>query len=122
MEVLLDTNFIISCIKRKIDFLSELENLGFKIHLPREVYQELKDVRQTAKGEDKQAINIALELFEKKKVAKGTLTNNASVDQGLIDKGRKGYYIATLDAGIKRQIKNRVIINNAKNCVEIERD
>ena len=32
MEVILDTNFIVSCVRRKIDFLNELENLGFKIY------------------------------------------------------------------------------------------
>ena len=43
MEVLLDTNFIISSLLKKIDFLGELEGMGFKIILPREVLQELKD-------------------------------------------------------------------------------
>ena len=45
MEAVLDTNFIVSCVKKKIDFISELENLGFKIVLPKEIFQELKDLR-----------------------------------------------------------------------------
>ena len=121
MDVLIDTNFIISCIRRKIDFLEELKNMGFKVTLLREVYQELKDLKFKVSNEDKAAIEIALQMFEKNKVNKGTI-GNVSVDMGLIEKGRKGHYIATLDAAIKRQVPNRVIINNAKNSIEVERD
>jgi len=121
MEVLLDSSFVISCIKRKIDFILELENLGFKVILPKEVYQELKDLRAKSHTEEKKAIDIALKLFEKVNVKKMSL-GNIAVDKGLIEKGRDGYFIATLDTAIKRQVKNRVIISNAKNNIEIERD
>src|SRR3989344_5761260 len=109
MEVLLDSNFIISCLKRKIDFIPELESMGFKILLPREVYQEIKDLKLKAKQEEKALINIALDIFQSNTIKKTTL-GNKSVDQGLIDKGKQGVYIATLDAGIKRQIPNKIVI------------
>lgn len=121
MEVILDSNFIISCLKRKIDFISDLENQGFKVFLPREVYQELKDLRLKVNQEDRMAVEIALKLFESKKTKKISL-GNMSVDKGLIDKGKKGYYIATLDAAIKRSVKNRVFISSAKNAIIVERD
>lgn len=121
MEVLLDSNFIISTIKRKIDFVQELEGMGMKIILPKEVYQELKDLKNKVTHDDKAAIEIALKIIESNKFKKMAL-GNISVDNGLIEKGRQGYYIATLDAGIKRQVKNRVLISSAKNCLVIERD
>jgi rRNA-processing protein FCF1 len=121
MDVFLDTNFIISCIRRKIDFIEELKVLGFKPVLLREVYQELKDLRLNVSSEEKSAIEVAIKIFEKNEIKKGTI-GNVSVDMGLIEKGRLGHYIATLDAAIKRQIKNRVIINNSKNNIEVERD
>ncbi|MEK6850570.1 MAG: hypothetical protein AABX85_03270 [Nanoarchaeota archaeon] len=120
MEVLLDSNFIISCLKRKIDFISKLEEKGFKILLPREVFQELKDLKNKVSHEDRLAIEIALKMFESKKVKKTTL-GNKSVDLGLIERGRNGSYIATLDAAIKREVQNKVIINSAANSIIIER-
>jgi rRNA-processing protein FCF1 len=121
MEVLLDSNFIVSCLRKKIDFISDLEGQGFAVFLPKEVYQELKDLKNKVSHEDKIAVEMALTLFESKKLKRISL-GNQSVDSGLIEKGRQGYYIATLDAAIKRQAKNRVLINNAQNKIVIERD
>ncbi|MSS74992.1 hypothetical protein EXS73_02155 [Candidatus Pacearchaeota archaeon] len=120
MEAILDTNFILACLKRKINFLDDLEEQGFKPILAHEVYQELKDVRQTATLSDRVALDLALALFEKRKVHKMTLGHH-KVDEGLIAKGKKGAYIATLDAGIRRLVPNSIGINNAQNSLEITR-
>ena len=121
MEVILDTNFIISCIKKKIDFISQLEEQGFKIIIPKEVFQELKDLKQKVSHNDRMAINMALEIFSSDKIRKIKL-GNKSVDSGLIDKGKQGAYIATLDAAIKRQVANRVVISASQNSIIVERD
>ncbi len=47
---------------------------------------------------------------------------SGEIDKKLIDKGKKGFYIGSLDSFIRRNIPNRVIINNAANHVEIERE
>jgi rRNA-processing protein FCF1 len=120
MEALLDTNFIIACIKRNMDFLTLLEEKGFTPFLSHEVYQELKDVRQTATMSDRVALDLAFTLFEKRKVKKMTLGHH-TVDEGLIAKGKKGAYIATLDAGIRRLVPNSIGISNAQNNLEISR-
>src|SRR3989338_2242113 len=120
MEVLLDSNFIISCVKRKIDFVSELELLGLKTLLPREVVQELKDLRLNSKHDDIVAINVALEMFGNTKLKKIKL-GTGKVDEKLIDMGKKGAYIASLDAYIKRSVPNRVVISNSANKLIIER-
>ena len=121
MEVILDSNFIISCLKRKIDFLLELKLLGLKPILPREVLQELKDLRLKLKHEDKIAIDLALSLFEGTGIKKMKL-GNRTVDMGLIDKGKKGIYIATLDSAIKRIVPNKVVISDSQNKLVVERD
>ncbi len=121
MEVLLDSNFIISCMKKKIDFISQLEEIGFKIILPREVYQELKDLRLKLAHDDRIAVDAALKLIESRKVRKVGF-GKGKIDEHLIRKGKEGYYIATLDAAIKRVIPNRVVISNASNKIMVERD
>lgn len=123
MEVLLDTNFIISCIVKKIDFLSQLREKGFRVVIPREIMQELKDVRLESKtsSDERKAIDVALEMLASKQIEKTTI-GKGKVDDALIKKGQQGAYIATLDNGIRRSVPNRVVILSASKEVGIERD
>lgn len=123
MEAILDTNFIVSCVIKRIDFLEELQNLGFKTVLPREVLQELKDLKKDEKASraERTAVDVAFEMLEQQKLKKIKL-GGRTVDEGLIKKGRGGAYIATLDRVIKRSVPNRVVIDSAKNGLAIERD
>ena len=123
MEVLLDTNFIVSCILKNIDFLGELEEMGFKPVVPREVIQELKDLKTEKKTSHYGAmeIDLALQFFEDSKIKKTRIGGN-SVDAGLIEKGKEGIYIATLDREVKRNVPNKVIIDSARKSLKIERD
>jgi rRNA-processing protein FCF1 len=123
MEVLLDTNFIISCVRKRIDFLEELGGMGFKPKVPREVLQEMKDLKREGKTgrAERDAIDLAFDMLENAKVKK-VKVGGRTVDLGLIAKGQAGIYIATLDNGIKREIPNRVVIESAKNRLMVERD
>lgn len=121
MEVILDSSFVISCIRNRIDFISQLEEQGFKVVLPREVLQEIKDLKsKTLSREDRLAVDVALELFEKNKLKKISF-GQGKVDDYLIQKGLEGIYIATLDKGIKRKIDKTVVILKSKNSVGIEK-
>ncbi|MAG24607.1 hypothetical protein CMI47_03415 [Candidatus Pacearchaeota archaeon] len=122
MEVILDSSFIVSAVRKKIDFMVDLKSLGFKILVPREVLQELKDLKRRGKTSraDREAIDIAFTILNDKKVKKMKL-GGKNVDEGLIARGRDGAYVATLDRGIKREIENRVVIMSAKNSVGVER-
>ena len=120
MEVLLDSNFIVSCVKRKIDFMSQLEELGFRVILPREVFQEIKDLRLKVNHDDRLAVDIALKLIESKKMKKVGF-GDGKIDEHLIKKGKEGYYVATLDNAIKRMIPNKVVISSSGNKVIVER-
>lgn len=120
MEAILDSSFILSCMKKNIDFIAQLEEMGFKAVVPREVMQELKDLRLKSSREDKMAIEIALSLIELRKVKKMSF-GSGNVDEQLIKKGRSGVYIATLDKAIKREIPNKIVISSARKGIEVER-
>lgn len=120
MEVIVDSSFIVSCVKHKIDFLSELEGMGFKVLIPKEVFEEIKDLRLNSDHATKVAVEVALEMFRKRKVKSVTL-GDRQVDEGLIEFGKKGAYIATLDGVIKRQVPNKVCISEAGNKLVVER-
>jgi len=123
MEAILDTSFIISCTRDRIDFILQLEMLGFNIVVPREVMQELRDIKER-KGEsraDRIAIDIALEMIQKKKLREVGF-GGGKVDYELVKLGKKGAYIATLDREIKRKVPNRIVIDSAKKRIVVERD
>jgi rRNA-processing protein FCF1 len=121
MEALLDSSFIISCVKNKIDFIATLEADGFSVKVPVEVMQELKDLRLKTGREERVAIDVAMEVITKRKV-KGANLGKQSVDEGLIAAGKKGAYIATLDSAIKRSVPNKISISSANKGIVIERE
>lgn len=119
MEVLLDTSFIVSCVKKKIDFISQLEEQGYKVKVPNEVLEELKDLRLKVRREEREAIKLALQIFEQRKVKKIRL-GKKRVDDGLIEKGNQGYHIATLDREIKRAVLSPIVLFDAEKRVGLE--
>ena len=123
MEVILDSSFILSCVKKKIDFVAQLEEQGFKIVVPREVLQEMKDLklRSGLSHEERSAIEFIFKIVESEKIKKISL-GSGKVDMGLIEKGREGIYIATLDRAIKREVKNKVVIFDAQKKVGVSKD
>ena len=122
MEVILDTNFIISCVMKRIDFIDELEGMGFYVRVPRGVLQELKDLKTNEKTSraERQAIDIAFALIDERKVRKVRI-GGSYVDEGLIMKGKEGAYIATLDKEIKHSVPNKVVIDSAREKLRVER-
>ncbi len=121
MEVILDSSFIISCVRARIDFMTQLEEQGFKVLVPKEVMQEMKDLRLKKKTsrDDRIAIDVAQEMLNSSKVKKMSI-GKGKVDDNLIKMGVAGAYIATLDRVIKRQIPNKVVIFSAQGRVGIE--
>jgi len=106
---------------RKIDFIEQLKKEGFRIIIPKEVIEELKDLKNNLPHNEKTAINLAIELIEKNKLEKMKLSKG-KVDDALISLGKKGAYIATLDSAIKNIIPNKIGISSAKNAILIERN
>lgn len=100
--------------------MTQLEEQGFTVKVPHEVFEELKDLRFKSPRVERQAIDVALALFETNKVKKMKL-GKKRVDEGLIEKGKQGIHIATLDREIKRSIPNVIVIFDAEKRVGPER-
>lgn len=115
MEVLLDTNFILTCVKQKVDFFSIAnESIDGKIKwlIPFEVLAELEDLstRKDIKGVDKDAAKLSLEMI--KLISPEIVSvKNKNVDQGIVDYIRdKDIVLATLDKALKNKVKNRIMV------------
>src|SRR3989344_4443839 len=113
MEVILDSSFIISAVKNKVDFVNILRERGFSVKVPKEVLMELKDLRQKVSHDERVAIDLGIELMQSNNVKKIALGKN-KVDLSLISRGKTGSYIATLDNAIKREIPNVITLSSAK--------
>jgi len=114
-QVLLDTNFIITCIKQKIDFFDDLNFKGFEIIIPKQVIEELKKL-SLKKGTAHSISEFALKYLKTEKFKTINLANK-QVDEAIIDyaKTHEAVVIATLDYDIKYKINNpRMVIKGMK--------
>jgi len=107
---LLDTNFILTCIKQKIDFFEELKFMGFEVIIPDKVIDELKKLKQTS----------ALKLLEKNNF-KEIILAEKNTDNSIINYANKNpeILVATLDKELNNKLKNRKIIIRGKKKLEI---
>lgn len=110
-QILLDTNFILSCIRNKIDLFEELFLEGYKIIIPEQILNEIK------KFENKKTeAGIAMKILEKEFYEKPDL-GKGIVDKKIIAFAKENpkIIIATLDKEIRSKISNdKMIIRNGK--------
>lgn len=125
MKILLDTNFILSCVKQKIDFFSLAEELfdeKLEWVVPKEVLEELKDLteRKKEKVADKQAADLSLQILERAGSEHIEL-GNKNVDKGIIDylKKHQDFVLATLDKKLKLYAGVRILTIRNKKSLEI---
>ena len=60
-QVILDTSFILTCVKQKIDFFEELKFMGVKVLIPRQVIRELKNMKTSDNAQ------LSLQILDKNK-------------------------------------------------------
>jgi len=124
MKILLDTNFLLTCAKQKVDFASliaeQTEGRPEWI-VPEEVIAELEELstRKEMKGKDKDAAKMALLLADKMGYEL-VRVNNKNVDVGIADFIRgKLITLATLDKGLKKRVENTIITISDKRQIQI---
>lgn len=120
-KVILDTNFILSAIREKIDIFEEIPEMGFKIVLPSQVIKELKKIEISKKKlRFRDEAKIALKILEKIKFEEIDLKQDY-VDLGIIKLAEKNpqIVIASLDRELKNKIPNRFMILRAKKKLEV---
>ena len=120
-QVLLDTNFILTSIRNKIDFFEEIKFLGMQIIIPKQVVKEIERISNSKKKlRFREESQIALKLLDKNKFKKIDLKAN------YVDKGIKNYakkhpntIIATLDRELKKALPNQKLVIRGKKKLEI---
>jgi rRNA-processing protein FCF1 len=120
VEAILDGSFMLNAVKNKIEFIDQLEALGFVPKVPKEVIDELKDSHSTARFASRAVLGQLLELLDKRGV-KRTSLGKGKVDEQLLKLGKEGKYIATMDASLRRMVPNKLILSVAQKQVVVER-
>jgi len=121
-QAILDTNFILTCIKQKIDFFRDIPNMGVQILIPKQVIEEVKRVsNSTKKLKFRDDAKLAQVLLEKNKFTQIDIRGKY-VDKGLINyaKDHPRLIVATLDKEIKSKTVNSKLIIRGKKKLELQ--
>jgi|TARA_B100001971_G_C18256434_1_gene582560 rRNA-processing protein FCF1 len=122
---ILDTNFILTCVKQKIDFFEEIKFMGMEILIPKQVINELKKVVNSKKKlHFRKDAELSLKLLEKEKNSFkkiDLLKYGKNTDKRLknFTEKNKNIIIATLDRELKNKIKNPKLVIREKNKLEV---
>ena len=112
-KILLDTSFILTSIRQKIDFCEEL--MGMEIIIPTQVIKEIIGLSKS-----KTEAEVALKLLKKEKFTEIDLGKGV-VDKLIIQFAKKNpeIIVATLDKEIKENVKNKKLIFRKNKRFEI---
>ena len=116
-KVILDTSFILSCIRNRIDFFEDISLMGIQIIIPQEVLSEIlrfKDKKMEAR--------VAFSLIDKNPSSFERLTLGVGhVDKRIIEYANEhnDMIVATLDREIKEKIHGKAMVIREKKRLEI---
>ncbi len=109
-QVILDTSFILTSIRQKIDFFLWFQHEGFQIVIPDQVIDELMGL----------GAQLALNILEKNKFTLIKMPGK-DADSAIINFARKNpkAIVATLDRELQKKIKNKKMIIRGRKKLEI---
>lgn len=113
LRCLLDTNFILTCVKQKIDFFEDIKLMGIQIIIPQEVVAEIERLKTPE-------AKTALALLQKNKFKKIEI-NKGHVDKKIISylKDKPKIILATLDKELQSKVSNPKMIVRERKRLEI---
>ena len=126
MEILLDTNFLLTCVKQKIDFDSltnKLFNRKIEWIIPQEVINELNYLKnkKKIKIKDKDAAELSLEIIKNiNPIIVSLNSKNPNIDLAIVSYiTGKDILLATLDKNLKLRVNNKILTIRGKKNLEI---
>ncbi|MFB6245986.1 MAG: PIN domain-containing protein [Candidatus Pacearchaeota archaeon] len=111
-EAILDTSFILDCVRDKIDFFESLNHEGINPLIPEQVIGELEKVANSKKKEKfREDAKLALRIIEENEFEK------PDIGRGHVDKMIKKFaeqnpkvMIASMDKELKDKVPNQKIV------------
>jgi len=118
-QALLDTSFIISAIKNKLDIFEELAQ--YKIIIPKQVINEIERIKDSKqKLKTRNSAKLALKIIKKNK-SKNPDLGKGHTDKRILQfaKANQRTIVATLDKELKSKLKGRTLIIRNKKKLEV---
>jgi uncharacterized protein len=118
MKIVLDTNFLLLPVQRKLDIFEELHQ---SIMEPYDLYvldatlDELRKIR----GKDRPAARVALELIQAKHLNIIGNLREKTVDDELVLLSREGYRVATLDRELRKRIGAAAVVLRSRKRIQV---
>ncbi len=126
MEILLDTNFILTCAKQKIDFASLADNIideEINWIIPQDVLNELGALKDRVgmKTKDRDAAKLGFETIQDLDAQIVQLPGkNPNVDIKIVSYiTDKNIVLASMDKNLKSRINNKILTIRGKNDLEL---
>jgi len=121
LVVLIDTNFILTCIRQKIDFFEWFKLNGISVIIPIEVINELKMLAGRSKDALSLESKFAMKLLKNNKFQEIGLEGGDCADKVIVNHARKhpDLIIATLDKEMRDKIKNKKVTIRQGKVLEI---
>jgi len=122
MQILIDTNFILTCAKQKIDFpeiTNQITTEPIEWLIPQDVLNELDNLKKIPK--EKQATELSFQILQTLNPKIINLpTKNPNVDIKIVNYILdKPIVLATLDKNLKSRVKNKILTIRGKKNLEI---
>lgn len=121
MEIIIDTNFLLSCVKQKIDLFSEINRIMHfpQIVIPMRVIEELETLknRRELSIKERQSADIALQIIDKNRKNIKILDLGGNADKSIVKYvlENKDVAMASLDNGMKKHVKGKAKILTIRN-------
>ncbi|HDL02231.1 MAG TPA: hypothetical protein ENH20_00170 [Candidatus Pacearchaeota archaeon] len=126
MKILLDTNFIITCVKQKIDIqeaTDQTTSQPIEWLVPQDVLNELRNLqdKKRTKETDKQSAKLSFEIIQNLNPKIINLpTKNPNIDIKIVNYILdKPIVLATLDKNLKSRVKNKILTIRGRKNLEI---
>ncbi len=126
MKILIDTNFVLTAVKQKIDIeavAAEIIDEEIQWIVPQQVLNELGSLKD-AKGmktTDKEAAALSFDVLQQINPEVVDLGRNPNVDIGIVNYIMdKDIVLATLDRGLQDRVKNRLLVIRGKKFLELK--
>lgn len=125
-NIVLDTNFIVTAYKFKIDIFEELKaKLDFKyqLYIVDKSLDELEKLINKASLTDRIGARIAVQLLKRKNINILKTAKDRSVDELLLALDPRMFIIATQDIALKRKLKEnkfKIITIRQKKQIALE--
>lgn len=124
-KVIIDTNFIMTCVKQKIDLFWDMKAMGLQILVPKQVINELNlVVKSKKKYHFREDAEVSLKIIkndtENFKVIdlKSYGKNTDSAIRNFAN-AHKDILVATMDQKLKKSIRNNKVVIRGRKRLQI---